>query len=195
MAKFAKMKIKDFLLMILLLFSCHKKEKSFYEIKSINKDSSQIIWGNSSFKNSQNFENFVLDKDKIKTKWKNENFIILQRGTGSEAWINLILPIKKNEKLFQTDQVLAFDSINNTIVRQNYNSKKYPFQLIKLNNLEKDSIRFETKNCESVNIINCIDKIDFNEKALIINWTTSNKFEKNGKTEIAVYLLEKFFKK
>ena len=25
--------------MILLLFSCHKKEKSFYEIKSINKDS------------------------------------------------------------------------------------------------------------------------------------------------------------
>ena len=58
--------------MILLLFSCHKKEKSFYEIKSINKDSSQIIWGNSSFKNSQNFENFVLDKDKIKTKWKNE---------------------------------------------------------------------------------------------------------------------------
>ena len=195
MAKFAKMKIKDFLLMILLLFSCHKKEKSFYEIKSINKDSSQIIWGDSTFKNSQNFENFFLDKDKIKTKWKNENFIILQRGTGSEAWINLILPIKKNEKLFQTDQVLAFDSINNTIVRQNYNSKKYPFQLIKLNNLEKDSIRFETKNCESVNIINCIDKIDFNEKALIINWTTSNKFEKNGKTEIAVYLLEKFFKK
>ena len=61
MAKFAKMKIKDFLLMILLLFSCHKKEKSFYEIKSINKDSSQIIWGNSTFKNSQNFENFVLD--------------------------------------------------------------------------------------------------------------------------------------
>ena len=43
--------------MILLLFSCHKKEKSFYEIKSINKDSSQIIWGNSTFKNSQNFEN------------------------------------------------------------------------------------------------------------------------------------------
>ena len=195
MAKFAKMKIKDFLLMILLLFSCHKKEKSFYEIKSINKDSSQIIWGNSSFKNSQNFENFVLDKDKIKTKWKNENFIILQRGTGSEAWINLILPIKKNEKLFQTDQVLAFDSINNIIVRQNYNSKEFPFQLIKLNTLEKDSIRFETKNCESVNIINCIDKIDFNEKALIINWTTSNKFEKNGKTEIAVYPLEKFFKK
>ena len=189
------MKIKDFLLMILLLFSCHKKEKSFYEIKSINKDSSQIIWGNSTFKNSQNFENFFLDKDKIKTKWKNENFIILQRGTGSEAWINLILPIKKNEKLFQTDQVLAFDSINNIIVRQNYNSKEFPFQLIKLNTLEKDSIRFETKNCESVNIINCIDKIDFKEKALIINWTTQNKFEKNGKTEIAVYPLEKFFKK
>ena len=184
-----------FIITFLSIFSCHKKEKSFYEIKSINKDSSQIIWGDSTFKNSQNFENFFLDKDKIKTKWKNENFIILQRGTGSEAWINLILPIKKNEKLFQTDQVLAFDSINNTIVRQNYNSKKYPFQLIKLNNLEKDSIRFETKNCESVNIINCIDKIDFNEKALIINWTTSNKFEKNGKTEIAVYLLEKFFKK
>ena len=181
--------------MILLLFSCHKKEKSFYEIKSINKDSSQIIWGDSTFKNSQNFENFFLDKDKIKTKWKNENFIILQRGTGSEAWINLILPIKKNEKLFQTDQVLAFDSINNTIVRQNYNSKKYPFQLIKLNNLEKDSIRFETKNCESINIINCIDKVDFNEKALIINWTTPNKFEKNGKTEIAVYSLEKLLKK
>ena len=195
MAKFAKMKIKDFLLIILLLFSCHKKEKSFYEIKSINKDSSQIIWGNSSFKNSQNFENFVLDKDKIKTKWKNENFIILQRGTGSEAWINLILPIKKNEKLLQTDQVLAFDSVNNIIVRQNYNSEEYPFQLINLKNLEKDSIRFETKNCESINIINCIDKIDFNEKTLIINWTTQNKFEKNGKTEIAVYPLEKFFKK
>ena len=189
------MKIKDFLLMILLLFSYHKKEKSFYEIKSINKDSSQIIWGNSSFKNSQNFENFVLDKDKIKTKWKNENFIILQRGTGSEAWINLILPIKKNEKLFQTDQVLAFDPINNIIVRQNYNSKEYPFYLIKLNTLEKDSIRFETKNCESVNIINCIDKIDFNEKALIINWTTPNKFKEKKKTEIAIYPLEKFFKK
>jgi len=84
LAKFAKMKIKDFLLMILLLFSCHKKESSFYEIKSVNKDSSQIIWGNSIFKNSQNFENFVLDKDKIKTKWENENFIILQRGTESE---------------------------------------------------------------------------------------------------------------
>lgn len=195
MAKFAKMKIKDFLLMILLLFSCHKKEKSFYEVKSINKDSSQIIWGNSIFKNSQNFENFVLDKDKIKTKWKNENFIILQRETGSEAWINLILPIKKNEKLFQTDQVLAFDSINNIIVRQNYNSEEYPFQLIKLNTFEKDSIRFKTKNCESVNIVNCIDKIDFNEKVLIINWTTPNKFEKNGKTEIAVYSLEKLFKK
>ena len=192
MAKFAKMKIKDFLLMILLLFSCHKKESSFYEIKSVNKDSSQIIWGNSIFKN---FENFVLDKDKIKTKWENENFIILQRGTGSEAWINLILPIKKNEKLFQTDQVLAFDSINNIIVRQNYNSEEYPFQLINLKNLEKDSIRFETKNCESINIINCIDKVDFNEKTLIINWTTPNKFKEKKKTEIAIYPLEKFFKK
>ena len=67
--------------------------------------------------------------------------------------------------------------------------------MINLKNLEKDSIRFETKNCESVNIINCIDKIDFNEKALIINWTTPNKFEKNGKTEIAVYSLEKLLKK
>ena len=189
------MKIKDFLLMILLLFSCHKKEKSFYEIKSINKDSSQIIWGNSSFKNSQNFENFVLDKDKIKTKWKNENFIILQRGTGSEAWINLILPINKNEKVLQTDQVLAFDPIHNIIVRQNYNSEEYPFQLIKLNTFEKDSIRFETKNCESINIINCIDKIDFNEKTLIINWTTPNKFKEKKKTEITIYPLEKFFKK
>ena len=136
---------------------------------------------NSSFKNSQNFENFVLDKDKIKTKWKNENFIILQRGTGSEAWINSILPIKKNEKFLQTDQVLAFDPINNIIVRQNYNSEEYPFQLINLKNLEKDSIRFETKNCESINIINCIDKIDFNEKTLIINWTTPNNFKKKEK--------------
>ena len=136
-----------------------------------------------------------LDKDKIKTKWKNENFIILQRGTGSYAWINLILPIKKNEKLFQTDQVLAFDSINNIIIRQNYNSEEYPFQLINLKNLEKDSIRFETKNCESINIINCIDKIDFNEKALIINWTTPNKFKERGKTDISIYSLEKFFKK
>ena len=111
------------------------------------------------------------------------------------SWINLILPIKKNEKLFQTDQVLAFDPINNIIVRQNYNSKEYPFYLIKLNTLEKDSIRFETKNCESVNIINCIDKIDFNKKALKINWTTPNKFKEKKKTEIAIYPIEKFFKK
>lgn len=184
-----------FIITFLSIFSCHKKESYFYKIKSVNKNYSQIIWGNSTFKNSQNFENFVLDKDKIETKWKNENFIILQRGTGSDAWINLILPIKKNEKLLQTDQVLAFDSVNNIIVRQNYNSEEYPFQLINLKNLEKDSIRFETKNCESINIINCIDKIDFNEKTLIINWTTPNKFKEKKKTEITIYPLEKFFKK
>ena len=87
------------------------------------------------------------------------------------------------------------DSINNIIIRQNYNSEEYPFQLINLKNLEKDSIRFETKNCESINIINCIDKIDFNEKTLIINWTTPNNFKEKKKTEIAIYPLEKFFKK
>jgi hypothetical protein len=68
-------------------------------------------------------------------------------------------------------------------------------QLKKLNTFEKDSIRFETRNCESINIINCIDKIDFNEKTLIINWTTPNKFKEKKKTEITIYPLEKFFKK
>lgn len=181
--------------MILLFFSCQKKETSFYEIKSVSKDSSQLIWGNSEFKNSQKLENFILDKEKIHVEHKNNDFIILKRATGSDAWINLILPIKKNAKVLEIDQILAFDSIKNIAVRQNYNSEKYPFQLINLKNLEKDSIRFDTKHCKSVNIIYCIDKIYFIENTLFINWTTPTKIDKKGKTEINIYSLEQFFKK
>lgn len=150
-----------FIITFLSIFSCQKKEAIFYDIKPINKDSLKLIWGNSEFKNSQIFDNFILDKEKIHVEHKNNDFIILKRATGSDAWINLILPIKKNAKVLEIDQILAFDSIKNIAVRQNYNSEKYPFQLINLKNLEKDSIRFDTKHCKSVNIIYCIDKIYF----------------------------------
>ena len=191
------MKIKSLYLIIIFLISisCQEKEKPFYEIKPIDKMKSQLIWGNSEFKNSQIFDNFILDKEKIHVEYKNNDFIILKRGTGSDAWINLILPIKKNAKVLEKDQILAFDSVKNIAIRQNYNSEKFPFQLINLKTLEIDSIRFDTKNCESTNIIYCIDKIYFTENTLYINWTIPTKIDKKGKTEVNVYSLNQFFRK
>lgn len=191
------MKIKSLYLVIIFLISisCQEKEKPFYEIKPIDKMKSQLIWGTSEFKNYQIFDNFVLDKEKIHVEYKNNDFIILKRGTGSDDWINIILPIKKNAEVVRINQILAFDSIKNIAVSQNYNSEEYPFQLINLKTLEKDSIKFDTKNCESANIIYCIDKIYFAKNTLFINWTTPTKIDKKGKTVVNVYSLNQFFKK
>lgn len=191
------MRIKSLCLVIIFLISisCQEKEKPFYEIKAIDKMKSQLIWGNSEFKNHQIFDNFILDKEKIHVEYKNNYFIILKRETGSDAWINIILPIKQKAKVIETDQILAFDSIKNLVVRQNYNSEKFPFQLINLKTLEKDSIKFDTKHCESANIIYCIDKIYFAENTLFINWATPTKIDKKGKTEVNVYSLNQFFRK
>lgn len=191
------MRIKSLCLVLIFLISisCQEKEKPFYEIKAIDKMKSQLIWGNSEFKNHQIFDNFILDKEKIHVEYKNNYFIILKRETGSDAWINIILPIKQKAKVIETDQILAFDSIKNLVVRQNYNSEKFPFQLINLKTLEKDSIKFDTKHCESANIIYCIDKIYFAENTLFINWATPTKIDKKGKTEVNAYSLNQFFRK
>ena len=176
------MRIINLLIVFLIfsfLLSCNNDEKSYYKIIPFNKDSSKIIWGNSTIKNEQILDNFVLNKEKLRIKWSNKNFMISQIGTGSNAWTNLILPLKKNSKVIGTDELLAFDSKNNLIARYNYNSDHYPIEIKNLKTKKTDSFKINLKKCESSNITNCIDSIYFKNDSLKLIWKTPYSFSKD----------------
>ncbi|MBC7556389.1 MAG: hypothetical protein H7195_05460 [Chryseobacterium sp.] len=166
-------------LIFTLLLGCKKDEKSYCKIIPINADSSKIIWGNSRIKNEQILNNFLLNKNKLKIRWSNKRFIISQIGTGSAAWINLILPLENNSKIIETDELIAFDSKNDLIVRYNYNSDNYPIEIKNLFTKKIDSFKINLKKCESSNLTYCIDNVYFKNDSINLIWKTPYTFSKD----------------
>jgi hypothetical protein len=58
--------------------------------------------------------------ERIHEEWNNNDYLILQYGTGTGAWQNLVLPLNKRESVQVFDNALSFDITHNLLAIEQF---------------------------------------------------------------------------
>lgn len=154
--------------------------KSYYLIAKATDSTIYLYWGNNSFKRRYNSELDLSSAEKLHVKWANKQYLILEYGTGSGVWIDIILPIDKEEKVQEFANGECFDKIYNLFTYQGYNDT-----IVIVRNLKTKTQQFiidEEHKCDAVLNSSCIDAIEIKNKTLYIMWVTPNNFINKKKT-------------
>jgi hypothetical protein len=159
----------------------------YYQFIRISDSTSTIKWGSKGITNlfSDTTDNFFIEKDRISLKWANEKFISLGRGSGSDTWLNIILPLTKGADARIYENPMAVDKENGIIVFE-HTFNECDTVLIAENILtgEKQIIGLDWKKCSSALNHYCIDSISVSKKQLYVEWTLPNKIDEPNKTDI-----------
>lgn len=159
---------------------------SYYQFIRISDSTSTVKWGNKAFSNvhSDTMDNFFIEKDRISLKWANEKFIALGRGSGSDTWLNIILPLIKGSPARLYENPMAVDKENGIIVYE-HAFDECDTVLIAENIVsgKKQAIGLNWKKCSSPINHYCIDSITVLKKQLYLEWTLPNKIVEPNKTE------------
>jgi hypothetical protein len=146
---------------------------SYYQFIPATDTTCYIKWGNTAVSNisSKAIGNWQVEYGEIGLQWSNDKFIGLCRGTGSDTWMDIILPLKSNEDVRFYENRLAIDEENGILVYE------YPSEdsIIIAENILTSKKQVLGKNwtpCSSFLYHYCIDSVSIVNKELYIEWVT-----------------------
>lgn len=146
--------------------------KNFFILNKSTDSTCKIIWGNGKVTRSDAEEVDFYIASKLHYQWENSNYLILKAGTGAGAWLNMVLPFDKSEKVKTFDNILCFDSVNNLVASQYYNDTVLVVQNLKTQQLQY--IILNNSPCEAASNLYCIDSVAIKNKELYLKWATTN---------------------
>jgi len=72
--------------------------KAYYVVTQATDSTVFLYWGNDNFKRQYHYDFDLSSAEKLHIKWTSKNYLILQYATGSGVWVDIALPIDKEEK-------------------------------------------------------------------------------------------------
>ncbi|PIQ22147.1 MAG: hypothetical protein COW65_04850 [Cytophagales bacterium CG18_big_fil_WC_8_21_14_2_50_42_9] len=146
--------------------------KNFFLLNKASDSTCRITWGNNRVTRSGNEEIDIYLARRLHYQWENSQYLILKGGTGSGAWINMVLPFDKSDKVKTFENILCFDAEDNLVASQYYNDTILVVQNLKTD--QKQYIVLEGTPCEAASNLYCIDSVGIKNKELYLKWATAN---------------------
>jgi hypothetical protein len=153
--------------------------KSYYLITKSTDSTIHLYWGNDTIKRVYQSDLQLWIAERLHKKWASKDYLILQYGTGSGSWMNIVLPFNPNEKIQEFSNGLCFDPANNLIGVEQYGDTILVVKNLKTNKLQY--IIDKQHICDAASNNSCIDTVGIKNKLLYIKWATPNNFDENKK--------------
>ena len=146
--------------------------KNYYTITKATDSTVHLFWGNNTLKRKLN-EDLALwpAAERLSIKWSNKDYLILEFGTGSGAWLNIVLPIDKKEKPQEFDNGVCFDNVSNLFAYESYDDTILIVQNLKT---RKEQYIVEKKRCCVANNSECINSAEIKNRLLYFKWAPDN---------------------
>jgi hypothetical protein len=157
----------------------------FYQFIQATDSTAFIKWGNKEITNISKTDLFsnYLSKEKIDIDWANKKFLTLGRGTGSDTWINIVLPLTKGADLKFYENCMVFDKENGIAVREWYTGSDTVLLAENIMTGEKQAIGQDWKK-EPISFYHyCIDSISISNNMLYVKWVLPNKLDDKATKE------------
>lgn len=158
----------------------------FYQFIQATDSTAFIKWGNKTITNTSKTDLYsvYLEKERISIEWFNHKFMVLGRGTGSDTWVNIVLPLTKDADLKFYENCMVFDKENGIAVREWYSESDTVLLAENIITGKKQAIGGDWKR-EPISFFHyCIDSISVSKKTLYVEWVLPNKLDKRNKKEI-----------
>lgn len=153
--------------------------KSYYLMTKASDSTVHLYWGNDGLKRKYNADLDLRSAEKIHVQWANENYLILQYGTGSGVWVNIALPLDKEAKTHKFCNGIYFDEIDNLIVSEGYGDTILIAQNLKTG---RKQFIIDKKHCCTVYNSACVDEVTIKNKVLYVTWAPDNCSDGKKKT-------------
>lgn len=158
----------------------------FYQFIQATDSTAFIKWGNRTITNTSKTDLFsaYLEKERISIRWFNSKFMVLARGTGSDTWIHIVLPLTKDADLKFYENCMAFDKENGIAVREWYIESDTVLLAENIITGKKQALGKDWKKCGAASFFHyCIDSISVTNKTLYVEWVLPHKIEKQTTKE------------
>jgi hypothetical protein len=162
----------------LLIQNLNKKNTTengnYYMLTKFSYSAVKIIWGNGTFKRVYAEPLDFMFAERLRVKWENKDYLILDYNTGTGAWLNLVLPLNNNEYTKAFNNGLCFDKKYNLFV-----TEEFADTILAVHNLKTQLTQFvieKQKPCDAPTNEDCLDTIGISNKILYYRWTTPHKY-------------------
>lgn len=160
------------------------KGELFYQFIQATDSTAFIKWGNKTITNISKTDLYsdYLSKDKIYIRWSNKKFLTLGRSTGSDTWVDIVLPLTKDADLKFYENCMAFDKYKGIAVREWFAGSDTVLLAENIITGKKQAIGQDWKK-EPISFFHyCIDSISVSNNILYVKWVLPNIIdEKNTK--------------
>ncbi|MBL7790175.1 MAG: hypothetical protein JNL75_10145 [Chitinophagales bacterium] len=163
-----------------------KEDDNFYQVIKLSDTSSYLKWGNkeTTFYSKTEIDNFYLEKERLHFQWINKKFICLGRSSGSDIWLNIILPLKEDAKPKIYENALAFDKENGLVICEGFIHKEAPLKAENIYTGETEILGKNWTKCDACSFYHyCIDSISIKNRELYVKWATPHKLVEKPKFE------------
>ncbi len=147
---------------------------SYYTLTRFSDSAVKITWGNSTMKRTYNEPLDFMFAERLRVKWDNKDYLILDYNTGSGTWLNLVLPLNNKEPVQEFNNGLCFDKKYNLFV-----TEEFADTVLAVRNLKTRATQFvveKERPCDAASIDACLDTIGISNKVLYYKWTTPHKY-------------------
>jgi hypothetical protein len=153
----------------------HINESGSYYMLTKQSDSTiQVIWGNDTLKREYSEPLEFMFAERIHKQWSNNDYLILQYGTGTGAWQNLVLSLNSREPVQVVDNALSFDSAHNILAVEQFGDTV--FTVYNLKTQQRQFIIERARPCGAAQNSACIDTVSVNNKELYYKWATPHRY-------------------
>ena len=155
----------------------------FYQFIQATDSTAYIKWGNHTFTNISKTTVYsaYLAKERIYIRWFNKKFMVLGRGTGSDTWIDIVLPLTKDADLKFYENCMAFDKENGITVREWCCQTDTVLLAENITTGKQQALGKDWLKCGAVSFVHyCIDSISISNKILYVEWVLPHKIEEHN---------------
>jgi hypothetical protein len=161
---------------------------SYYILTRFSDSTVKITWGNDKTKRIYDEPLDLMFAERLRVKWENNDYLILNYNTGSGAWLNVVMPLNNNEHVQEFNNGVCFDKHHNLFVTEEFSDT-----VLAVRNLKTQETQFvveKDRPCDAASNNACLDTIGIDKKVLYYKWTTPYKYsEKKSSIEKRVRVI------
>jgi len=157
----------------------------FFQLNQKSDSTVSVSWGNDTLSRTIGYNIAFQFGERIHFQWQNKFYAILQYGTGSGVWANLVLPLNKTDNPIEEYNILCFDTIANLIAVEQAGDTLFMIENLKTK--AKDFVIEKQNPCKAALNNSCIDSISFSNRKLYLKWAIPNVFSDDRKIIERVY--------
>lgn len=147
---------------------------SYYMLTRKSDSTVQVIWGNDTLMREYSKPLELMFAERIHKEWNNNDYLILQYGTGSGTWQNLALPLNSKDSVQVFENALSFDTAHNILAIEQLGDTVFTVHNLKTQ--QKQFIIESARPCDAAQNSACIDTLSIINKELYYKWLTPNKY-------------------